>query len=175
MNSAFVWYEELCRSFGGSYPPKPNNTLLSPDNSSYHTQPHPIIVFYSDYESNNSFLFRLFRLVFYSDYFDCKVVMSETKITREFVWHLQWVKPSEVYPLGYINWKLNPFIRFNNGGIMHSFFTCPDRKSISACLVPERLYRCHFRSEHLNMNALFRHYWNALMVQFSNNLLINVL
>ena len=51
-------------------------------------------------------------------------------------------------PLEYINemiiWKLNPFIRFNSGGIMRS-----DRKPISTCLLPEILYRCHFWSKKL--------------------------
>ena len=47
----------------------------------------------------------------------------------------------------YINeliiWKLNLFIHFNNAGIMHSFFKYLDQKSISACLLPNRLYCCY--------------------------------
>ena len=54
MNSAFVGYEEFCRSrrvlstFGGCYPPSASvdNTLLDLQNSSYPTQPHSIIAKY---------------------------------------------------------------------------------------------------------------------------------
>ena len=60
------------------------------------------------------------------------------------------VKPGEACPQEYINemiiWLLNPLIPFNNAGIMHLFVKCSDRNSISACLLPQRLYRCHFRS-----------------------------
>ena len=37
---------------------------------------------------------------------------------------------------------------------MHSFFKSACRKSISACLLPERLYRCHFRSDNVEKECI---------------------
>ena len=42
LNSAFVWYEELCRS-QRVLSAEADNTLRDPHNSSYFTQPYPII------------------------------------------------------------------------------------------------------------------------------------
>ena len=39
---------------------------------------------------------------------------------------------------------------------MHSFFKCSDGKLISACLLLERPYRCHFRSEHFKLEGIIR-------------------
>ena len=51
LHSAFVGYEEFCRSPGGCYPTRPsasvNNTLLDLQNSSYPNQPHSIIPNYT--------------------------------------------------------------------------------------------------------------------------------
>ena len=52
MNSAFVGYEEFCRS-RRCYPPRPSasvdNTFLDLQNSSYLTQPHSIIARYTSH------------------------------------------------------------------------------------------------------------------------------
>ena len=80
----------------------------------------------------------------------CQLMFSQLNIAVCYS-RTKWSIPPP--PLECINemiiWKLNPFIRFNDGGIMHLFFKCSDRKSIFARLLPERLYRCHFWSEHL--------------------------
>ena len=80
------------------------------------------------------------------------------------------VQPSELYPP-----KIEPLIRLNNRGILHLFSKCSDRKSISACIWAERLFHCHFRSEHLKNECIIPAFLNELMVQFSNNHFINVL
>ena len=49
---------------------------------------------------------------------------------------------------------------------MHLFTKCSDRKSISACFLPERLYRCHFQSEHVRNECIIP----ALLKQINSSI-----
>ena len=76
---------------GGCYPPQPSasadNTLLDLHNSSYHTQPHPIIANYStmltEPEENNKYHFSIiFQVIIREIVFSFILFVSSSKTSR---------------------------------------------------------------------------------------------
>ena len=102
---------------------------------------------YFVFSSTSSFNRRNSHIVFTKTEVNDVAWIRVFKCISSSVFHVR----TRAYLSSQTNWRfiwtvfenLNPLICFYNAGIVRSFFKCSDQKSISACLLPKRLYRCH--------------------------------